>query len=179
MFCVNMNIFALDENPLTAAQMLCNKHVVKLIVESAQILSTAIHQINQERLGFDASSRYVRLYKPTHQKHPAVKWVRESIHNTDWLFHHANALIMEYTARYHKSHKTCRVMEEIAQLRWGMWKGFGDWRQHTPFAQCMPEKYRSDDAVVAYRAYYIGEKAKFAKWAPHAVQPVWWTHPGF
>lgn len=173
-----MNIFVLSEDPRVAAQHMCNKHVVKMIVESAQLLSTVYRLKMEERwsLPHDDKRMYPRLYRATHVGHPAVKWVSESVHNTEWLWHHQLALVAEYVKRYKKFHKTQDIINELEMVRYTIWNGTGDWTMHTPFVQCMPEKYRSNDAVAAYRSYYIEEKAYFAKWAPHTEAPHWWPN---
>lgn len=172
-----VNIFVLSEDPVQAAQDMCNKHVVKMIVESAQILSTVYRLKMEERwdcLSHKVADNFPRLYRATHVGHPAVKWVSSSVHNAEWLWQHQLALVQEYVNRYKKFHKTQTVINELDGVRYGMWKSFGDWRLHTEFVQCMPEAYRNSDAVTAYRSYYVGEKAKFARWAPHAKAPAWW-----
>lgn len=177
-----MNIFVLDEDPAKAARDLCNKHVVKMIIESAQILSTVYRLAMEERRSLPAkdAETYPRLYKATHIHHPVTKWVRSSIHNTDWLWQHLLAIESEYNARYNqrreKQYKAWSVIRELDGHRSGIWNGHGDWRLHTPFVQCMPEQYQNQgDAVAAYRAFYRGEKARFAKWEPHAAEPTWWA----
>lgn len=174
-----MNIFVLSEDPVEAAQFMCNKHVVKMIVETAQLLSTVYRLKQEERwpcLSHKDADNFPKLYRATHVGHPAVKWTMESAHNTDWLWQHQNALVAEYVKRYRKFHKTQNVINEIELVRFGIWGVDGEAALHTPFVQCMPEKYRSSDAVTAYRTYYINEKAHFAKWAPKAQAPVWWPN---
>lgn len=176
-----MNIFVLDEDPVKAARDLCNKHVVKMIIESAQIMSTVYRQAMEERSGLSAkdAALYPSLYKATHGNHPVVRWVKSSVHNTDWLWQHLLAIEYEYNNRYNrnreKCHKTRRVIQELEGARWAIWEGTGDWKRHTAFVQCVPEQYRNQDAALAYRAFYRGEKARFAKWQPHATEPSWWT----
>jgi hypothetical protein len=149
-----MNIFILNQDPKLAARDQCNKHVIKMLLESAQLLVTAFPP-NTTR------------YKHTHFNHPCGKWVRTSLSNYVWLLQHACELCNEYTRRYNKVHKTEHVivsLEEPVLPDVGL----------TPFAQAMPEQYRNVDPVKAYRSYYVGEKARFAKWAPRAVAPQWW-----
>ncbi len=156
-----MNIFALDDNPIQAAKDQCNKHVVKMIVESAQLLCTALHinGINIQNLP----------YRPTHSRHPSTIWTSSSNNNIAWLWAHAHALCNEYTNRYKKTHKTSLALNAISHLIPN-----GNWQKHTPFAMAMPEQWKCSDAVTAYRCYYIAEKSRFAKWAPRAVPPTWW-----
>ena len=170
-----MNIFVLNEDPSQAARDMCNKHVVKMLVETAQILSTAFRLKMEEHTGVpDRQESFNRLYKATHRKHPAIQWTMESVHNTDWVWQHAEALYREYVERYKKHHKTGQVLNEFNGLRWLMWQGYGAWQQHTPFVQCMPNELKGADAVEAYQRYYITSKARFARWAPRARPPAWW-----
>ena len=150
-----MNIFVLDKNPHVAAMYACDKHVVKMILESAQMLCS-VHP--------EGTAPYKRGF----YNHPCTKWVRASSENYDWLIEHARALCTEYTRRYGKVHKSEQVIDwcdanrpELPDV--GL----------TPFAQAMPEQYRNSDTVKAYRAYYKGEKAKFATWKTQ--RPSWWT----
>ncbi len=149
-----MNIFVLDLDPVQAARGQCNKHVVKMIVESAQLLVTA----------FPAGTT---PYRHTHVNHPCAKWVRASLSNYEWLLRHACELCNEYTRRYGKVHRTEHV---ITALDAPDLSDVG----LTPFAQAMPDQYRRADVVEAYRGYYVGEKSRFAKWAPRAQAPSWW-----
>ena len=154
-----MNIFVVDEDPEIAAQQLCDKHVVKMILESAQMLCTVAHEH-----GFEAP------YRKTHPKHPCTLWVGRSKANWDWLMRHALAMCAEYTRRYGKTHKSRSVID------WCLWQGikieFPE-KGLTPFAQAMPPQYKNECAVTAYRAYYHGEKASFATWKSEV--PQWWT----
>jgi hypothetical protein len=152
-----MNIFVLDKNPTIAAQMSCDKHVVKMILESAQMLCTVAHA-----QGFNAP------YKATHKKHPCTIWTGKTKQNWDWLINHGLALCAEYTNRYGKVHKSQQHIEWCKSLNIGL--------PHDgllPFAQAMPSQYKNKCVVSAYRAYYQGEKAKFAKWKSGKI-PNWW-----
>src|ERR1044072_3155274 len=170
-----MNIFIVDESPIQAARDLCNKHVTKMIIESAQILCTVYRIRWSERWNVpDKPELFPTLYRSTHIHHPAVKWTAGSVHNTDWLWHHVVTLEEEYRHRFNRVHKTALVIPEIHNRKWSIWIADGDWTRHTPFAQCMPERYRSNDPISSYRAYYIGEKSKFARWSPRTTAPVWW-----
>lgn len=150
-----MNIFILDDSPAIAARMLCDKHVVKMILESAQLLCTVY--------GVGAP------YKPTHKNHPCTKWVRESQQNYDWLCAHAHEMCAEYERRYKKIHKSKAVISFCSVLSTLPNVGL------TQFAQAMPDQYKNNSAVTAYRNYYIGEKSKFAVWK-HCAQPNWWVN---
>jgi hypothetical protein len=154
-----VNIFAVDRDPVRAARALCDRHVVKMTVETAQILCTAA----QTRLGQPAP------YRPTHAKHPCVEWVAACRANWSWLVRHGRALADEYTRRYGRVHPSRAVVDAMAPLG-----PPPSGRRRTPFAQAMPEAYRGRDAVAAYRRYYVAEKAPFATWKPPAGPPPWW-----
>ena len=100
-----MNIFYLDRDPVIAAQMMCDKHVVKMILESAQMLSTA-HRV----LDGDEYANKMGLYKMAHKNHPSTIWVRSSERIIEWLWEHYVALMDEYTYRYGKTHATERML---------------------------------------------------------------------
>ena len=151
-----MNIFVLDKNPQNAAIMMCNKHVVKMIVETAQMLCTVI-----------ASQGHETPYRPTHKNHPCTLWAGKSTGNWNWLVDHGMALCREYTHRYGKIHKTQSVSEWCAQQS----ISFPSLRR-TAFAQAMPPQYKNIDPVKAYRDYYKGEKSYMAKWK--LGPPTWW-----
>jgi hypothetical protein len=163
-----MNIFYLDSHPKVAAQMMCDKHVVKMILESAQMLSTT-HRV----LDGDTYADMMGLYKIAHKNHPSTKWVRESPANYTWLYDHMIALMGEYTWRYNKHHATERLIEPLRKppivLLETLQKGFTD----PP--QCMPDHCKDDDTVKAYRKYYISEKSDFAKWKSRP-RPFWWNY---
>lgn len=149
-----MNIFVLDRCPIKAAQYQCDRHVVKMVLETAQLLCTAFDQAP---------------YKKTHVNHPCAVWTRQAHDNYTWLLHHGIGLADEYSRRYSKTHKSLETILwcdahrcEIKFPEYGM----------TPFAQAMPDKYRDTDPVVAYRNYYINNKAGIAKWK-HGNTPDW------
>ena len=149
-----MNIFYLDKDPIIAAQMSCDKHVVKMILESAQMLSTT-HRV----LDGDEYADKVGLYKLAHKNHPSTIWVRSSSKHYKWLYDHMIALMEEYTYRYGKHHATERLIEPLRIEPWLIPNnGFVD----PP--QCMPEYCKNEDAVSAYHKYYIMEKSNFATW---------------
>jgi hypothetical protein len=152
-----MNIFVLDRNPDIAAQYACDKHVVKMVLETAQILSTVAH-----KLGLEAK------YKPTHKNHPCTLWAGESKDNIEWLIKHGTALGKEYTKRYGKIHKSSLVINDLGKVLPSALPSQG----LTPFAQAMPDIYRTADPVEAYRAYYKNVKYSIATWKTET--PPWW-----
>lgn len=158
-----MNIFVVQQDPHKAARDLCNKHICKMVIESAQLLSNVLY--------LQGNNACVP-YRPTHLTHPCTAWVAASAANAGWLYVHALALAREYTVRYGNIHKTLSALQTIERAL-----TVDDWWNHTPFVQAMPEQYKRDNAVTAYRAYYVGEKMRFARWAPRAQAPAWWPNP--
>jgi len=171
-----MNIFYLHRNPLVSAAMQCDKHVVKMILETAQLLSTAHRVIDGNERGDDLG-----LYKLTHQNHPSAVWVRSSSLAYSWTWQHLDALLQEYTRRYGKIHKTTRLLGLLSFAPLGMPETpypADDMAvyEHPDFVEppmCMPDEYQGDCTVQAYRSYYQGEKAYMAKWKMGA--PNWWN----
>jgi len=179
-----MNIFVLDKDPQTAAQMMCDKHVVKMIVESGQMLSTAWRVLDGEQYTeLSANNRRIKrwklpydlfeqmLYKASFVGHPCTKWAMENNKNYYWLAEHAYALCKEYTYRYKKVHK---AEDMISYMRYRKPANIKEADSMTPFAQAMPDEYKNTDAVEAYRAYYLGEKTGFAEWKNDNV-PSWYS----
>jgi hypothetical protein len=158
-----MNIFVLHEDPLTAAYMHCDKHVPKMILETAQMLCTAASIISNEQ----------QPYKACYVNHPCNIWVRESRENFRWAFLLGTMLCNEYTRRFLKIHKTADV---IKQMRDVFHRLRFEKDELTPFALCMPDIYKNPlDPIGSYRNFYNGEK-HFAKWQRGTPQPEWSTH---
>ena len=156
-----MNIFYLDKSPTISAHCMCDKHVVKMILESAQLLCTALHTCPSN------AELPEKFYKKTHVNHPSAIWARTSKDNYLWLTDHANALLSEYTHRYDKQHASTSVIDwcsanipNIPDL------GFTD------MPQCMPDEYKMDDPVLGYRNYYNQAKSHIHSWKNRPV-PVW------
>ena len=151
-----MNLFYLSRDPVEAARMQCDKHVVKMILEAAQMLSTAHAELDGES----------PAYKPTHKNHPSTVWVRSSADAYIWTFTHMMALGDEYKRRYGKVHKTIR--EHARALN-----RYPDNIAHVQFEdppQCMPDDYKRDDTVLAYQLYY---NAKADEWAANGSPMKW------
>jgi hypothetical protein len=142
-----MNIFYLSEDPRKAATMMYNKHVVKMILESAQLLCTA-HVVS------DGDKADVP-YKVTHKNHPSAIWARESVSNYVWLYDHMIALGEEYTRRYGKKHLTIlKCSGVLSKAPQNVTKV-----DLTPMPQCMPDQYKVEgNSVEAYWNYYEAEK---------------------
>lgn len=143
-----MNIFWLDDYPEISVKYYCDKHVVKMILEYAQLMSTAHHEFN--------SYWKKDVYKPTHKNHPCAIWVRESADNYMLLFTLFKELSREYTYRYGKVHKTDREKSHIlAHVPDGL-----QFSMATKPPQCFNghDEYKGDDHIVAYRRFYNGTK---------------------
>ena len=139
-----MNIFILNYDFDKNAQLLKDKHILKMIVESTQILCNC----------FDKN---LVPYKRTHYNHPCCKWARESVYNFNWLKKYALSLCQEYTYRYNKIHKCQNVIESLNNPNITNF-------EMTPFIQCMPDIYKNRSTIKAYTNYYIKEKLERATW---------------
>ena len=145
-----MNIFYLHEDPVEAAKLQYNKHVVKMILESAQMLCTAHHEI----MGDDADVPYKRA----HVNHPSTIWARRSAQNYVWLYDHFVALAQEYKKRYGKDHLSYTKCEPYLRFLPGglPYTGF------TQPPQAMPDEYKDECSLQAYWNYYINDKKHIA-----------------
>lgn len=175
-----MNIFVLDVNPEIAARMHCDRHVVKMILETAQILSTVW------RVSTPIGAEYgipAEAYKATHKNHPCVKWAGEKAAHYHWLWCLGMALCAEYTHRYGRMHKTEAVLRALETLPLAM----GTLATPLPlfFQLCMPEDFASDyfahlgtgydrlrAAVMCYREFYRTAKAHLLTYTRRPV-PEW------
>lgn len=156
-----MNIFAVDSDPKIAARMLCDKHVVKMVVEGCQMLST------NHLLSGDSATEM--LYKLSFKNHPCTLWARETTGNYQWLSEHTHELSVEYTRRYGKVHKSsCLCLWFVENIPKYIPHG-----SLTAFAQAMPDEYKNNDPVVAYRTYYAKAKSRIARWKLGNV-PEWY-----
>lgn len=153
-----MNIFVLDTDPHTAAIQQLDKHVVKMPLESAQMLCSALIAHGVEDTP----------YRKAHPKHPCTLWAAKTRTNFRWLVKHGISLCEEYTSRYGKRHKSQDVIEWCAARESAVPAG-----DLTPFAQAMPEQYKNADPVTAYQQYYMGEKRYIATWKQN--RPQWFV----
>lgn len=177
-----MNIFALDKNPIRAARYHVDRHVVKMILEYSQLLSTA-HRIldgteheflsktgrrtTAWKLGDD---RDFILYKATHKNHPSAIWARGSSGNYEWLHDLLVAVCEEYTRRYGKIHKceSSGLVKELTTLPNNIPIG-----KMTPVLLAMPDEYKiSQDYVECYREYYRRGKPHLHSWKV-SNSPAW------
>jgi len=143
-----MNIFYLDKCPVKAAQVQYNKHVVKMILESAQMLCTAHHCYG------DKDQVENVPYKQAHLNHPSTVWTRRSKSTYMWLYNHMMALGNEYTKRYGKTHLSITKCKDFLAIPPRHIQG-DDWCQPP---QAMPDEYKDECSIQAYWNYYIGEK---------------------
>jgi hypothetical protein len=187
-----MNIFYLDANPKVCAEMHCDKHVVKMIIEYAQLMSTAHRIIDGEQYtDLTANGRRIQrwrlpderenlLYKASHINHPSAIWCRENKSNYDYLYQLFYWLCREYTHRYGKIHATDeKLSEHLLQSPQNI--GHGEFFAPTP---AMPSELkimaktvvagRKYDVLASYQNYYIQEKASFAKWK-NRTTPEWFN----
>ena len=162
-----MNIFMLDNDPAIAAKYHCDSHVIKMILESAQLLATAINETQ-------GNGKQVMPYKSTHVNHPCNIWVRESRDNALWLVELAYALNAEYRYRYrrtvnHKSYDMLTATQIKRRIKSLPDAGF------TSPALAMPDRYwvlEPFDPVASYRAYYRGSKAELLSYTRREL-PEW------
>lgn len=150
---VTMNIFFLDIIPRLCAQYHCDKHVVKMVLETTQILCTTWHIADPEQ------KLYTPPYRMTHRNHPCTIWARTSLQNYQWLCQLGKELCTEYTYRYGKIHTCEKYIHEMSLVNpplslIGM----------TPPAQAMPILYKDSDPIDAYRGYYFFVKARMLSW---------------
>lgn len=181
-----MNVFYLDKNPMVAAKYHCDKHVVKMIIEYAQLMSTA-HRVldGKEYLDLTKNGRKIKrwelddkreniLYKASHINHPSGVWCRSSSENYKWLYQLFYYLCDEYTKRYHKIHKTEELSDILSEIPMNIRKN-----NFTDPPPAMPESCKIiNDSVASYRKYYLEEKKSFATWKNQSP-PLWYQEKKF
>ena len=164
-----MNIFVLDPDPRVCVKHYCDKHVVKMLLETAQLLCSAHHAVYNtlENKGYDVSgARNMVPYKATHVNHPCAQWARATVGNYAWLLALGFALSIEYAERFGKHHKSTDVVEWVHKHRVRLPDGM-----LTPWPQVMPDEYKVKHlptlnnpygcAVKAYRRYYAAKIKQF------------------
>lgn len=159
-----MNIFILDKNVVLSASYHCDKHIVKMLTETCQILSTVYREVAKEEIPDF-------IYKATHKNHPCVKWCRESRSNFIYCIHLGFELYNEYQHRYNKPEKHKRAKIILDYLNKKQFDLYFENFYETPFALAMPEQYKSDNTVEAYRAYYCHCKNHLFKWTKREIPP--------
>lgn len=155
-----MNIFYLDHDIQKCVQYTNNRHVVKMILESFQLLSSAHHICGQSDSPF--------LYRKTHANHPAAVWTRDSLENYLWLVDYTKELCREYEFRYGRTHKSAArlpfFIQNVPKI---------DSKGLTKRPLCMPDDCKVEDPVESYRKYYRKEKGHLAQWKGRQI-PDWW-----
>jgi len=155
-----MNIFVLDRDPKKAAEYLNDKHIVKMPLESAQMLST-VQRIN--------GSIVDNLYRQSHLRHPCTNWSSASKQNYKWHYELFFHMAKEYERRFLKQHKSFIALHEYLEYPPEILPDIG----LTPFVQVLPDMYKHEDAVIAYRNYYTAHKLSFSTWRHPAAVPDW------
>jgi hypothetical protein len=199
-----MQIFALHIDPHIAAKYHCDKHVLKMVVEYAQLMSTAhrvldgtrktlvkpngkkqhLYLLDGERVVLNpAGKKYIisnpKLYNTTHVNHPCGVWLRESTANYYWLLGLLEECLLEYNRRYSKIHK---IQKPVGRSQHSILQRLSDAPANlkhgelTEFAMAIPENYKvPNDPIASYKAFYIGDKARFAKWT-NTDLPEWFIN---
>lgn len=178
-----MNVFYLNDDPVKCAQEHLDKHVVKMILEYAQLLCTAHRLLDgSEYEGKTKTGRRARrwliednreenLYMASHMHHPSGIWARESAANYNWLLVLWLELMKEYTYRYKKHHVAERLIPFLTRRPANI--TYGD---RTEIPQCMPEEYKvAGNSIQAYHNYYVNDKQRFARWTNRPV-PTWYVN---
>jgi hypothetical protein len=177
-----MNIFYVDSDPVVAARNMVDRHVVKMILETAQLLSTAHRVIDgEEYVGQSQSGRKAKrwrlsgnadaiMYAATHINHPSAVWVRENSANYAWLYDHLLALGHEYTYRYGRTHLTIDKLKDILK---DAPQNIEQSAVMSKMPSCMDKQYIvSVDPIVNYRNYYNYGKTDLLRWS-NRPPPKW------
>lgn len=177
-----MNIFYLDEDAIKAAQYHMDKHVRKMIIEYAQLLSTAHRVLDGEMYcGKTSNGRKIRrwllsddredvLYKATHINHPSAIWARQCLENYNWLYELFFWTSYEFEYRWGKKHATYEKLAEMLGVPPNNIPSIG---YMVPVPQAMDEKYKLNNSLDAYRNYYIYGKSHLTQWTRRGV-PDWY-----
>lgn len=184
-----MNIFYLDEDIDKIVDYHCDKHVVKMTVESIQMLATAYYiqhgygkmfkKLTEEEISFMKNEVFVdfpreEIYRTSHPYHPSTQWAAQSINNWNWLLQLGMKLSAEFTKRYGKEHATNPRFEwmknnpptNLPDIPW------------TPPPLAMPDIYKLENVVESYRNFYIHDKP-FATWDRLNNKPEWFEKGDF
>lgn len=177
-----MNIFYLDYDVKSCAIQHCDKHVVKMITEYAQLLSTCHRVLDGQMINAmsNTGKRKVKawqlpddresvLYRASHHaKHPCNIWLHKSKSHYDWLYNLFITLGDEYEYRYGRKHLAITKLKDI--LKNPPYNLIDNGFEDPP--QAMPDEYKDSDTITAYRKFYNGPKKKFAKWK-NRDKPYW------
>jgi hypothetical protein len=176
-----MNIFALDHDVTKCAEYHVDRHVVKMILEYSQLLSTAHRILDGVQQQFLSESgrratawrlgdeRETKLYKATHVNHPSAIWARSTSGNYQWLQNLLVAVCKEYHNRYKRIHKceSSGIVEALERLPSNIKIG-----PVTPVLTAMPDHFKVSDSIESYRNYYRGGKQHLFSWKNREV-PYW------
>jgi len=169
-----MNIFILHFQAVIAAMMYCDKHVPKMCVELLQQMGSAVirHGATPEQMPLTKKGTPL---KGGYHRHPCTVWCGDSRANFEWASRHAIGLCEEYTRRFGKTHFCEKGIRHLAEMSHMIPEG-----ELTPFAQAMPDEYKHENAVTAYRAYYHSKR--FSNGPPRwdrspTGAPKWWVEP--
>ena len=183
-----MNIFVLHQDPIIAAEMHCDKHCNKMIVEHAQMLTAAYYStlgISRKKEIPDKQDAVNKMFKGwprkhadgsewhyaiTHVNHPCTIWTRASIENFNWLLECTEALCVEFRKRWKGEHSISRILNWMRQNPPRL-SSIG----LTPFAQAMPDCFKNEDATIAYRQYYAMKTTYMKLEWRYTPAPSWWT----
>jgi hypothetical protein len=178
-----MNIFYLHTDTKECAKQHLDKHVVKMILEYAQLLSTAHRLLDgteYEGRTVNGTRKAMRwllnderetgLYMASHMKHPSGIWCRETSENYTWLYSLWRDLMREYTFRYGRHHVAEKLIPYLDNMPNNIKSG-----KITVMPQCMPDQYKvPGNSIQAYHNYYIGDKQRFAVWTNRPI-PEWYV----
>ena len=178
-----MNIFYLDKDPKTCAEQHLDKHMVKMLIEYAQLMSTAhrvldgVKYIGKSKTGrkvtrylLENKNEEATVYKACHIHHPSAVWVRKSAYNYYWLYQMWFYLHEEFKLRYGKEHGSYTLLHELLR------NPPKNAPLNIPFTQptqAMPDDVKNEDSITAYRDYYIKYKKDFATWKTNI--PEWYS----
>lgn len=179
-----MNIFAVNENPETAARELCNQHVVKMPTESAQILCDGLYVLNGITSKKQFASTPIDIirgifkdfpratpYSPANPNNQLVRWAISGKGNWEWLLTHGIELCNEHGRRYSGSHKARLVLDWLKENGTPSIPD-GSTPFHLTMEQTIIDKF-GKNAHEAYRQFYCYYK-HFATW-PEGKQPSWFS----
>jgi len=175
-----MNIFVLDEDPIAAAKMYCDKHIPKMCVEMLQMMGSAVIRHGATPDMMPLTKKGTPL-KGGYHNHPCTRWVGDSRTNYMWAIDHAQELCKEYRRRFDKTHFCEAGIRHLRYMSKRIPEG-----DLTPFALAMPDEHRpaglvtdslshasGDEAVQAYRRYYHAKA--FAVWEKGRPMPDWFN----
>lgn len=179
-----MNVFYLSRDAVECAQWHNDKHVVKMMIEYAQLLSTA-HRVldGTEYTDLSANGRKIKryrlaenddiIYKASHINHPSAVWARQSDSNYNWLYFMWASLSAEYTYRYGKIHA---CWEKLGALLATVPTNIqtADFTPPPPAMKQYPQCIVENDSIQSYRNYYREAKAHFCKWTSRPT-PHWFA----